>query len=133
MSGASIPPPCGLRGRWRQGVFGPSRALDIELEVGFVVGAGGDGRSGATSTTPSEHVFGAVLLNDWSARDIQAFEYQPLGPFLAKSFATSMSPWVVPLDALRPFRIAPTRPGPAPAAYLRATGRGRSPRSSRSS
>jgi fumarylacetoacetase len=66
-------------------------------------------------------VFGAVLVNDWSARDIQAFEYQPLGPFLGKSFATTISPWVVPLDALTPYRIDPPVQQPEPAQYLRAT------------
>ncbi len=86
-------------------VFGPSTMLDIELEVGFVTG--------------SEALFGLVLVNDWSARDIQAWEYQPLGPFLGKSFATTISPWVVTLDALAPFRVAPQRQDPAPLPYLR--------------
>jgi fumarylacetoacetase len=67
------------------------------------------------------YVFGAVLLNDWSARDIQAYEYQPLGPHLGKSFATTISPWVVPLDALAPYLVAPPRQDPEPAEYLRAT------------
>jgi fumarylacetoacetase len=95
----------------------PSRALDIELEVGFVVGAGG------TRIAPDDadsHVFGAVLLNDWSARDIQAYEYQPLGPNLGKSFATTISPWIVTLDALRPHLVPPPAQQPEPDAYLRA-------------
>jgi fumarylacetoacetase len=96
----------------------PTRALDFELEVGFLVAG-----SAATKIRPDDadrHVFGAVLLNDWSARDIQSFEYQPLGPFLAKSFATSISPWVVTLDALRPFLVAGPEQDPAPEPYLRA-------------
>ena len=95
----------------------PSGALDIELEVGFVVGTGG------TRIAPDEadaHVFGVVLLNDWSARDIQAYEYQPLGPHLAKSFATTISPWVVTLDALRPYLVPPPAQDPTPDPYLQA-------------
>ena len=95
----------------------PTASLDIELEVGFVVGAGG------TRIRPDDadrHVFGVVLLNDWSARDIQAFEYQPLGPNLAKSFATTISPWVVTLDALRPYLVAPPVQDPTPDPYLQA-------------
>ena len=84
-------------GQLADGVFGPSRRLDIEAEVGFVVGVPG---RRLRTTDFAGHVFGIVLLNDWSARDIQAFEYRPLGPFLGKSFATSISPWVVPLEAL---------------------------------
>jgi fumarylacetoacetase len=97
----------------------PTCALDFELEVGFVVGG-----APATRITPDEaanHVFGVVLVNDWSARDIQSFEYQPLGPNLAKSFATTISPWVVPLDALRPYLVAPPAQEPEPDPYLRAT------------
>jgi len=89
--------------------FGPSRRLDIELELGFVVGVPSRLGEPVPADRVAEHVFGVVLVNDWSARDIQAWEYQPLGPFLGKSFATSISPWVVPLAALEPFRI----PGPA--------------------
>ena len=96
----------------------PSRSLDIELEVGTVIGRGG------TRIAPDDcddHVFGFVLLNDWSARDIQAYEYQPLGPNLGKSFATTISPWVVTLDALRPFLVAPPPQEPEPDPYLRAS------------
>jgi fumarylacetoacetase len=91
-------------------------ALDFELEVGFVIGAHG------TRIAPDEcehHVFGAVLLNDWSARDIQAFENQPLGPNLSKSFATTISPWVVTLDALAPFFVKGPEQDPVPEPYLR--------------
>lgn len=81
-------------------VFGPSRRLDVEAEVGFVVGVGTPLGSSVSTADFAEHVFGVVLVNDWSARDIQAWESQPLGPFLAKSFATSVSAWVTPLAAL---------------------------------
>ncbi|MEV7321838.1 fumarylacetoacetase [Streptomyces sp. NPDC093970] len=90
-------------------VFGPSARLDIEAEVGFVVGAPSpQGRPVALGDF-REHVFGLTLLNDWSARDIQAWEYVPLGPFLGKSFATSVSAWITPLDALEDARVAPPR------------------------
>jgi fumarylacetoacetase len=85
-------------------VFGPSRRLDYEAELGFVVGPGNALGKPVPVAKALEHVFGVVLLNDWSARDIQAWEYQPLGPFLAKSFATTVSPWIVTLEALEPFR-----------------------------
>ena len=94
-------------------------ALDFELEVGFLVGG-----PTATAISPddaADHVFGAVLCNDWSARDIQSFEYQPLGPNLAKSFATTISPWVVTLDALRPYLVTAPEQAPEPDPYLRAT------------
>ncbi|HEX9998818.1 MAG TPA: fumarylacetoacetate hydrolase family protein [Actinoplanes sp.] len=94
VSGTPVQRPAGQLG---EGEFGPTRKLDIEAEVGFVVGV--PGRRIPTADFAA-HVFGLVLVNDWSARDIQAWEYRPLGPFLAKSFATSISPWVVPLDAL---------------------------------
>ena len=96
----------------------PTRSLDFELEVGFVVGG-----APATRIHPDDadqHIVGVVLLNDWSARDVQGFEYQPLGPNLAKSFATSISPWVVTIDALRPYLVAPPRQDPVPDPYLRA-------------
>ena len=99
-------------------VYGPTIRLDIEAEVGFVVGV--PTRPGQTLSVDdfSAHVFGAALVNDWSARDIQAWEYQPLGPFLGKSFATSLSPWIVPLDALAEARVAPPRQDPAPLPHL---------------
>jgi fumarylacetoacetase len=97
----------------------PTGALDLELEVGFFVGG-----PGATRVAPDDagkYIFGAVLVNDWSARDIQSFEYRPLGPHLAKSFATTVSPWVVTLDALRPFLVDPPLQDPEPDPYLRAS------------
>ena len=85
-------------------VFGPSKQLDFELEMGFFVGTGNDLGESIPADEAEEHIFGMVIVNDWSARDVQNWEYQPLGPFLAKNFATSVSPWVVTLDALEPFR-----------------------------
>jgi fumarylacetoacetase len=99
--------------------FGPSRLLDIELELGFVTGAPG---SRIATDRAAEHVFGFLLVNDWSARDIQRWEYQPLGPFLGKSFATSVSPWVVPLEALEPYLVSAPPQDPPPFPYLRTTG-----------
>ena len=96
----------------------PTRALDIELEVGFLVG--GPPTARIEPDHADRHIFGVVLLNDWSARDIQSFEYQPLGPHLAKSFATTISPWVVTLDALRPYLVEPPEQDPTPDPYLRA-------------
>jgi fumarylacetoacetase len=99
--------------------FGPSRRLDIETELGFVVGAPSTlGRPVPTSAF-AEHVFGVLPLNDWSARDIQAWEYVPLGPFLGKSFATSISAWVTPLAALDAARVPLPGQDPEPLAYLR--------------
>jgi fumarylacetoacetase len=102
--------------------FGPSRSLDYELEVGFFIGPGNPLGQPISIAHAEQHIFGLCLVNDWSARDIQTWEYQPLGPFLAKSFATTISPWVVPLAALAPYRApAPSRePGdPEPLPYLR--------------
>jgi fumarylacetoacetase len=102
--------------------FGPSRCVDFELEMGFFIGPGNElGRPIPTADAP-EHIFGFVLVNDWSARDIQKWEYVPLGPFLAKNFGTSISPWVVPLDALLPFRCAGPKQDPETLPYLRTTG-----------
>ncbi|HST98855.1 MAG TPA: fumarylacetoacetase [Geodermatophilus sp.] len=102
--------------------FGPSQRLDIEVEVGFVVGTPSElGRPVPLSAFP-EHVFGVCLVNDWSARDLQAWEYVPLGPFLGKSFLTSVSPWVVPLAALEAARVAPPARQPQPLPYLDDTG-----------
>lgn len=98
--------------------FGPSRMLDIELEVGFVTGPGNRMGTRIPVEAARDHIFGLVLVNDWSARDIQAWEYQPLGPFLGKSFATSISPWVVTLDALEPYRVAGPPQDPEPLPYL---------------
>ena len=99
--------------------FAPTRMLDIELEVGFVTGLGNKLGARIPTDQAREHIFGLVLVNDWSARDIQAWEYQPLGPFLGKSFATSISPWVVTLDALEPYRIAGPAQDPPPLEHLR--------------
>jgi fumarylacetoacetase len=85
-------------------VFGPSKQMDFELEMGFFIGTGNKLGESITVENAEEHIFGMVIVNDWSARDVQAWEYVPLGPFLAKNFATSISPWVVTLDALKPFR-----------------------------
>lgn len=98
--------------------YGPSRLLDIELEVGFVTGPGNKMGTRIPLEQAAEHIFGLVLVNDWSARDIQAWEYQPLGPFLGKSFATSVSPWVVTLDALEPYRVPGPAQDPQPLPYL---------------
>jgi fumarylacetoacetase len=101
-------------------VFGPSRMLDVEVEVGFVTGDGPAPGTPVAVGDAEEHIFGLVLVNDWSARDIQSWEYQPLGPFLAKSFLTSVSPWVVPLRALAPWRVDGPAQVPEPLPYLRA-------------
>ena len=104
------------RPRGQRPTFGPTEKLDFEAEVGFVVGVGG------TRLSPAQlrdHVFGVVLVNDWSARDLQAWEYVPLGPFLGKSFLTSVSPWVVPLDSLEGARVPLPVQEPPPLDYLR--------------
>ncbi|MGK7914991.1 MAG: fumarylacetoacetase [Prochloraceae cyanobacterium] len=101
--------------------FGPSQLLDYEVEVGFLIGVGNQLGQPISIDSAEERIFGLCLVNDWSARDIQAWEYQPLGPFLAKSFATTISPWVVTLEALAPFRCpAFSRPqgDPTPLPYL---------------
>ncbi len=98
----------------------PTQRLDIELELGIFIGAGNALGHPIGMTHAEDHVFGLCLLNDWSARDVQAWEYQPLGPFLAKNFATTISPWIVTLEALAPYRAAFTRPesDPQPLPYL---------------
>ena len=103
-----------------QPVFGPSQRLDIELELGIFVGTGNALGEPVAMAQAEEHVFGMCLLNDWSARDIQAWEYQPLGPFLSKNFATTISPWIVTLEALAPYRVPFLRPeaDPQPLPYL---------------
>jgi len=100
--------------------FGPSKRMDYELELGIFIGAGNDDGTPIPIAEAEEHIFGFCLLNDWSARDIQAWEYQPLGPFLAKNFASTISPWIVTREALAPFRTAWTRPesDPQPLPYL---------------
>ena len=101
--------------------FGPTQRLDVEVEVGFVVGTPSTHGTPVPLSSFAEHVFGVCLVNDWSARDIQAFEYQPLGPFLGKSFATSISPWIVPLAALSAARVPVASAGRELAPYLRET------------
>jgi fumarylacetoacetase len=103
-------------------VFSACRKLDIELEMGFIVGAGNALGEPIACNDAEQHIFGMVLLNDWSARDIQQWEYVPLGPFNSKGFATTISPWIVTLDALEPFRTATPPQEPQPLAYLRHDG-----------
>jgi fumarylacetoacetase len=104
-------------------VFGPSARLDFEAEVGFVIGAGSSLGTPVSVGSFAERVFGVFLVNDWSARDLQAWESVPLGPFLAKSFATSISPWIVPLDALDQAWITPPPRDPEPLPYLADVGK----------
>ena len=102
-------------------VFGPARSLDYELEMGIFVGPGNALGQSIPIDEAEQHIFGLCLVNDWSARDIQSWEYQPLGPFLAKNFATTISPWIVPIEALTPYRVAAEeRPqaDPKPLPYL---------------
>src|SRR2546430_8938747 len=101
-------------------IFGPSGSLDYELEMAFLIGPGNALGERVPINRAIDHIFGLVLMNDWSARDIQAWEYQPLGPFLAKNFCTSISPWMVTLEALEPFRKSLPAQDPAPMPYLRA-------------
>jgi fumarylacetoacetase len=100
-------------------VFGPSKSLDFELETAFFIGPGNPLGQPVSIDQAEDHIFGIVLMNDWSARDVQTWEYQPLGPFLAKNFCTSISPWVVTLEALEPFRQNLAAQDPAPLPYLK--------------
>jgi fumarylacetoacetase len=105
--------------------FGPTRSLDYELELGFFIGPGNSLGAPIPIDAAEDQIFGVCLVNDWSARDIQAWEYQPLGPFLGKSFATSISPWVVTMEALEPYRVSPpprAAGDPEPLPYLRSAG-----------
>ncbi|GGL39659.1 fumarylacetoacetase [Nocardia jinanensis] len=121
VSGTDIVRPCGQRKSPAAPApsFGPSQRVDIEAELGFIVGVPSEPGAVITPDEFAEHIFGAVVVNDWSARDIQAWEYVPLGPFLGKSFATSISPWVVPLAALEAARIDTPVQDPEPLPYLR--------------
>ncbi|HEX9546283.1 MAG TPA: fumarylacetoacetase [Acidimicrobiales bacterium] len=121
VSGTDIVRPCGQRKAPDEPApaFGPCRRLDIEAELGFIVGTASTLGSPVPCDEFGERVFGAVLLNDWSARDIQAWEYVPLGPFLGKSFATSISAWVVPLLALEAARVPTPIQDPKPFPHLR--------------
>ncbi|MBI5908902.1 MAG: fumarylacetoacetase [Betaproteobacteria bacterium] len=103
-------------------IFGACRKLDIELELGFIIGKGNALGEPIACEQAEDHIFGTVLLNDWSARDLQAWEYVPLGPFNAKTFATTISPWIVTMDALEPFRTRQPDQSPEPLAYLRHAG-----------
>ncbi len=103
-------------------VFGPTKRLDFELEMGFITGKSNPLGSSISTEEVDDYIFGFVLLNDWSARDIQKWEYVPLGPFLAKNFFSSISPWIVTMDALEPFRVAGVKQDPAVLPYLKTTG-----------
>jgi len=103
-------------------LFGPSRSVDFELEMGAIIGPGNDLGTPIPIGEAFDHLFGMVLVNDWSARDVQGWEYVPLGPFLAKNFGTSISPWIVPFEALEPFRCDGPRQDPTPLPYLQTTG-----------
>jgi len=120
VSGTDVVRPSGQRRAPHEDnpTFGPSRRLDVEVEVGFVVGTPSVRGTSVPAAGLEDHVFGVVLLNDWSARDIQAWEYVPLGPFLGKSFATSVSAWVTPLAALADARVAPPVQDPPVLPYL---------------
>jgi fumarylacetoacetase len=104
-------------------VFGPSTKLDIEAELGFIVGGATKLGRPVGIDDAADHLFGVALFNDWSARDIQAWEYVPLGPFLGKSFGSSLGAWVVPMEALAAARVAQPQQDPEPLPYLRASGR----------
>src|ERR1035437_2192458 len=122
LSGSEIVRPCGqIKVSAGAPIFGPTQSLDYELEVGLFVGPGNPLGQPIPIAEAEQHLFGLCLVNDWSARDIQSWEYQPLGPFLAKSFATTISPWIMPMEALAPYRVpvAERSAGdPAPLAYL---------------
>jgi fumarylacetoacetase len=121
VSGVDVVRPCGQRKGPNdpQPVFGPSTRLDIEAEMGFIVGVGNAMGTAIGVEDAERHLFGAVIFNDWSARDIQAWEYQPLGPNLGKSFASSISPWIVPMLALAPAKCPVPGQDPTPLEYLR--------------
>ncbi|MCC5945057.1 MAG: fumarylacetoacetase [Bernardetiaceae bacterium] len=100
-------------------VFGPSQRMDFELEMAFITGTASELGEAITTQEAENHIFGMVLFNDWSARDLQKWEYVPLGPFLGKNFASSISPWIVTLDALEPFRTASPKQDPEVLPYLK--------------
>lgn len=118
VSGTPVVRPSGPRSDGEAVEHGPTTRLDVEAEVGFVVGVPSKLGQPVAVADFAEHVFGVVLVNDWSARDVQSFEQRPLGPFAGKSFATSISPWVTPLAALEQARIEPPARDPQPAAHL---------------
>jgi fumarylacetoacetase len=119
VSGTPVARPWGQRRTGEDVTFGPTERLDLELEVGVVVGTPSAPGVPVPVGAAADHVFGVALVNDWSARDIQAWEYQPLGPFLGKSFATTLAAWITPLDALAACRVRGPRQEPAPLPYLR--------------
>jgi fumarylacetoacetase len=119
VSGTPVRRPSGVIATDSGPVRSPTRRLDLECEIGYVIGTGTEYGEPVSVSAAQPHIFGVVLVNDWSARDIQGFEYQPLGPFLGKSFATSISAWVVRIDALAPFRVDGPDQGPEVPAHLR--------------
>jgi fumarylacetoacetase len=124
VSGTPISRPSGQRAPEQPGgapTFGPERALDVEVELGFITGPGPDPGAPIPTAAAGDYIFGFVLVNDWSARQIQRWESQPLGPFLGKSFATSMSAWVVPLEAVERLRVPGVEQSPPPLEHLRVT------------
>jgi fumarylacetoacetase len=127
LSGSAIRRPCGqiLPPSTEKPIESASKALDFELEVGFYTGKSSELGTRVPTSAAEEYIFGISLVNDWSARDIQRWEYQPLGPFLSKSFGTSVSPWVVTLDALAPWRIAGPKQSPPVLPYLKYRGKWR--------
>lgn len=124
ISGTAIRRPCGQTKADEKEMpsFGPSRLMDFELELGCIIGKGSELGEPIPVTKAHEHIFGMVIVNDWSARDIQKWEYVPLGPFLGKNLGTSISPWVVTMEALEPFRVAGPEQSPEPLPYLQGAG-----------
>jgi fumarylacetoacetase len=125
VSGTDVPRPCGQSkpDGTATPIYGPSQSLDFELEMAAFIGKGNALGQPIPIEEAEEHLFGMVILNDWSARDIQSWEYVPLGPFLGKNFATSISPWVVTMEALKPFRVPAPPQDPSPLPYLSAPNR----------
>jgi len=119
VSGTEVRRPLGQLG---EGRFGASKELDYEVELGAFIGPGNVMGEPIPIHRAEQHIAGVCLLNDWSARDIQRWEYQPLGPFLGKNFATSISPWMVTVEALEPFRVSPAEHDPSPPPYLQTVG-----------
>ena len=125
LSGTDIIRPRGQRLNPKTDVpeFGPTEFMDFELEMGFIIGTGNTPGQPVEAKHATDHIFGMVVVNDWSARDIQRWEYQPLGPFLSKNFATTISPWIVPLEALTPFICDGPVQDPLPLPYLQTSGK----------
>jgi fumarylacetoacetase len=125
VSGTPVKRPSGQTAPGESGVpgFGPTKSLDFELEMGFVIGKETQLGEQVSTENAEDHIFGLALFNDWSARDIQQWEYVPLGPFLAKNFASTMSPWVVTLEALEPFKVHGPEQSPAVLPYLQYSGK----------